>query len=125
MNVIIFHSGYPFDHWFEESVQIARSAFNVYLEFAGWNPGGGKRPDLTEEEWVRKLAHARDLVGAHRMIMGTDGQFSHSDWGKRAEESYARTIESWRSLRSTAEKYGVDFSQEEVDLITRMNMARF
>ena len=125
LNVIIFHSGYPFDHWFEEAVQIAHSAFNVYLEFAGWSiHGGSKRPDLTEEEWVRKLSHARDMVGAQRMIMGTDGQFAHSDWGTRAAERYTTTIEAWRSLRSTASKYGVDFSQEEVDLITGMNMAR-
>lgn len=124
LKVIIFHSGYPFDHWFEESVLIGHTAFNVYLEFAGWFVGGGKRPNLTEEEWVRKLAYARDMVGAHRMIMGTDGQFSHGSWGTRSAERYAQVIEGWRSLRTTAKKYGIEFSQEEVDLITGMNMAR-
>ena len=103
---------------------MAYCALNVYWGFAGWRPGGGKRPQLTEEEWVRKLAHARDMVGAQRMIMGTDGQFSHSEWGERAAERYARVIHDWRSLRTTAKKYGVVFSQEEVDLITGVNMAR-
>ena len=124
LNVIIFHSGYPFNHWFEESVMIARHAFNVYLEFAGWTVGGGKRPNLTEEQLVRMLDYTRSMIGSHQMIMGTDSQFSHSDWGKRSAEHYAHTVDWWRDLRKTGKKYGVEFSQEEVDMMTGLNVGR-
>ena len=125
LNVIIFHSGYPFDHWFQVSVQIARSAYNVYLEFAGWNTGGGgKRPDLTEEQRVRMLGYARDMVGAHKMIMGTDMQHSNSAWGERRLIRYERDLEEWRDLPAIAKKYGVAFSQEEVDLMMGLNIGR-
>ena len=124
LKVIIFHSGYPFTHWFEESVMIARHAFNVYLEFAGWTIGGGKRPSLTEEELVKMLDHARNMVGSHQLIMGTDSQFSNSDWGKRTVGHYQEVVDWWRGLRETGKKYGIEFSQEEVDMMTGLNIGR-
>ena len=124
LNVIIFHSGYPFDHWFHESVQIAQHAYNVYLEFCGWDVRGGKRPDLTEEQRVRMFAYARDLIGAYRMIFGTDTQHADSAWGERRFARYQRQIAGWRNLPEAGKKYGVEFSQEEVDLMMGLNVGR-
>ncbi|MBI4199097.1 MAG: amidohydrolase family protein [Chloroflexi bacterium] len=124
LSVIIFHSGVPYDHWFDICAAIGRVALNVYLEFAGWLPGFVKKPWLTEEDIIRKLAKARDTVGAHRMLMGSDGQFAHSPYGQRRTQGYVRDVQFYRELPQRARKYGVTFSQEEVDLIMGLNMAR-
>ena len=120
LSVIIFHCGTAFEHWYEVSLAIARTALNTYMEFDGWiHPG--RHP---EEEMIRRLARARDTVGAHRITFGTDGQFSHSNYGERRTEDYVRHVAFWKELPQRAKKYGISFSQEEIDLMMGLNLAR-
>ncbi|MBI4199100.1 MAG: amidohydrolase family protein [Chloroflexi bacterium] len=123
LNVIIFHAGYPFAHWFDIVQAIARYALNVYVTIEPWlwgYPGWG----TTEEQGIRKLAQLRDSIGAHRINFGTDGQFSRSHWGERAAETYVRRVTTWRELPERAKRFGITFSQEEVDLMLGLNLAR-
>lgn len=124
LNVIIFHSGYPFDHWFDVCLAIANGALNTYLTFEPWLWGYRGRAQDHEEDGIRKLARARDQVGAHRIIFGTDGQFSPGNWGQRRTEQYAKQVGIWKNIPETAKKYGISFSQEEVDLMMGLNLAR-
>ena len=64
------------------------------------------------------------MVGSHQLIMGTDSQFSNSDWGKRTVDHYKEVVDWWRGLRETGKKYGIEFSQEEVDMMTGLNIGR-
>ena len=52
LDVIIFHAGYPFEHWFEITVATARFALNTYLGFDAWLHPGRR----SEEEMVKRLA---------------------------------------------------------------------
>ena len=126
MNLIIFHCGTPLEQWFEICLAMARAALNIYLEFDSWILGfiGAGEYHITEEEAIRKLAKARDTVGAHRILFGTDIQFSKSNWGERQTERYKTRVEFWQSIPERAKKYGITFSQEEMDLMMGLNLAR-
>ena len=124
LNVIIFHAGYPFDHWFDICLLIARAALNVYLTvepwlwgYPGWGQGG-------EEEGIRKLARIRDTIGAHRIIFGTDGQFANTNWGEASTRTYVDHVTLWKELPERAKRYDITFSQEEVDLMMGQNLGR-
>ncbi len=120
LDVIIFHCGNPFEHWFEITLAIGGAALNTYLEFDAWIHPGRR----SEEEMVRRLAKTRDRVGAHRITFGTDFQCSPSNWGDRRADDYVRHVDFWKELPKTALKYGVNFSQEEVDLMMGLNLGR-
>ena len=120
LNVIIFHCGSPFEHWFEITLAIGRSALNTYLEFDAWIHPGRR----SEEEMVRRLARARNAVGAHRITFGTDFQCAPTNWGERRAQDYVQHVEFWKELPKIAPKYGVNFSQEEIDLMMGLNLAR-
>ncbi|MBI4199099.1 MAG: amidohydrolase family protein [Chloroflexi bacterium] len=120
LNVIIFHAGFPFEHWFEVCLGIGHYALNTYLEFDAW----GDPNRCPEEQIIRRLARARDMLGAHRITFGTDGQFSHSPWGERRTQGYVRHLNLWRELPERAKRYGITFSREEVELMMGLNLAR-
>ena len=120
LNVIIFHAGHPFEHWFEISLAIGRSALNTYFGMDHWL----NVERYGEEKAVRRLARVRDAVGAHRITFCTDSQFSGSSWGKRRSDSYVKQVEFWKDLPKIAPKYGVQFSKEEVELMMGLNIAR-
>ena len=125
MNVIIFHCGYPFEHWFEICMGIGRSALNTYMEIDAWMLGFSHAPEIiSEEDSIRRLARVRDVVGAHRIIFGSDAQFANSSFGKANKERYIRRVQFWKELPKNAPKYGINFSQEEVDLMMGLNLAR-
>jgi predicted TIM-barrel fold metal-dependent hydrolase len=120
LDIIIFHAGHPFDHWFDICLAIAKSALNTYLGMDHWL-------DISrwgEETAVQRLARARDAVGAHRITFCTDAQFSKSSWGERRSQWYQKQVEFWRNLPTIARKYGLQFSTEEVDLMMGLNIAR-
>ena len=123
--VIIFHCGYPFEHWFDITMAIARSALNTYLEVDAWMLGFSHWPEsIGEEDSIRRLARIRDAVGAHRIIFGSDAQFANSSFGAGSKERYIRRVQLWRELPERAKQYGISFSPEEVDLMMGMNLGR-
>ena len=123
--VIMFHVGSPLEHWFEICMAIGRSALNTYAEVDSWMLGfNGAQQSISEEDSIRRLARIRDVFGAHRVIFGSDAQFAHSSFGEGNKERYIKRVQFWKDLSKNAPKYGVNFSQEEVDLMIGLNLAR-
>ncbi|MBI4199095.1 MAG: amidohydrolase family protein [Chloroflexi bacterium] len=126
LNVIFFHAGYPLHHWWQVCLGIARTALNTYLELDSWILGfiGSPARRLGEEETIRRVAQARDTVGAHRVLFGSDIQFAPTSWGEEQAQRYVERVEFWKSIPERAKKYGITFSQEEMDLMMGLNLAR-
>ncbi len=124
LNVIIFHCGYPYQHWFEICLAIARAALNVHVTVEPWLWGYSEAGPGREEEGIRKLARIRDSIGAHRIHFGTDGQFANTNWGEGCTQTYINHVNIWRELPERAKRYGITFSQEEVDLMMGLNLGR-
>ncbi len=125
LDVIIFHAGYPFEHWFEISLAIGRAALNTYMEIDAWMLGFSHWPEsIGEEDSIRRLAWVRDVMGAHRIIYGSDAQFAASSFGEANKERYIKRVQLWKELPERAKRYGISFSQEEVDLMMGLNLAR-
>ena len=127
LKVFIGHAGWPL--WWEECLRVMNRAMNVYLECSLWHRevlGYAGRPAPSEKKFVEMLAQARDSIGAHRIVFGTDRQTGRRWSGDRALYGYSLKdwVDWWKRLPETAAKYGLHFSQEEVDLILGGNAAR-
>ena len=89
-------------------------------------------PDIMtgEEAVVTLLARARDTLGAHRIMWGTD-TFSgprvngRNVFGHATGFGMTELVDWLRRLPETAAKYGKSFTKEEVDLMLGENASRF
>ena len=132
---IILHAGAPLMEFFEKALLVASRNHNVYLQFDFWIHGFFGVPKFipnfkTDAESVgRLLGRARDVVGAHNMLYGTDthsGPSVHGDTLFRRDSGFnlGGAIAWLRDLPNTARQYGVDFTNEEVDMILGESAAR-
>ena len=110
------HGGCPL--WWEECVEVAAGGVNSYLEVSMWQPQAYDQ----EEQFIRKLAHARDILGAHRLLFGSDHYSGTRFSGERSQ--LGLWVQWWRELPERARRYGVSFTQEEVELVLGGNAAR-
>lgn len=136
MKVVALHTGYPFTHWFDEVLAMATRAMNMYISIDQWVHGydrPGQRmlefwPNVrgNEKEVVRMLAKAKAMVGAHRMLYGTDHSPAPRFDGPRscAGMGWKNVINWYHDLPKTARKYGYTFNEDEVELIMGKNAAR-
>ena len=134
LNIILAHTGWPYRHWFEVCQMVAGVAKNVYLQFDLWLSGvtmsthGGGWPSLRNNERtiVEMLVQAKENVGAQRMMFGSDSTPGPRWDGPTSTYGFGlkRLVDWWKALPETAEKYGAQFTQEEVDLILGGNAAR-
>jgi predicted TIM-barrel fold metal-dependent hydrolase len=108
----IAHAGHRI--YREEAAAVAAAGVHTYLELSAWE----KVVKNDEEFYVRWLGSVRDQVGAHRLIWGSD---HFAGTRVRGKESLLWWTEWFRQLPATAEKYGVRFTQEEVDRIMGTN----
>jgi predicted TIM-barrel fold metal-dependent hydrolase len=123
--VIMFHVGSPMEHWYDICMAIGRSALNTYAEVDSWMLGfNGAPQSISDEDSILRLSKIRDMFGAHRVIFGSDGQFAPGSFGQRNRENYIKRVQFWKDLPKNAPKYGVNFSQEEVDLMMGLNLGR-
>ena len=135
MQVVMLHAGYPFYHWFEESLNEAAISTNMYVQFDFWVYGIAALPNATaltpnfrtnEEAVVRMLHKAKSVVGARCVLFGTDSfqgpsfHDEHSVW----HVGLKNLVDWWKSLPETGKKYGCDFTVEEVDLMLGGNAER-
>jgi len=131
MSVVMLHAGEPLYHWFEEALLVASRAANAYIEMSFWI-----RPHFVpnmipnymdgEEAVIRLVARARDVLGAHRILWGSDGHV-----GPRSRPNGRDTSSDWKgpvdwikSLPEIAPRYGLTFSRSDVDQILGDNAAR-
>ncbi|MBI2165165.1 MAG: amidohydrolase [Chloroflexi bacterium] len=103
--------------WWDEAVSVAANGANSYLELSNWEETAYEE----EEAFIRQLARARNRLGAHRILWGSD-HFSGPRF--RGREHLVKWAQWFRDLPARAKKYGVTFTQEEMDLIMGGNAAR-
>jgi len=131
---ILLHAGAPLSHFFENALLAASRNPNVSLQLDFWIHGfigTALIPSFIsdEEAVVRRIAHARDVLGAHRIMWGTDtfsGPRTHGKnlFGSKSGFTLAEVVTWLRNLPDVARKYGIRFSADEVDLILGGNAAR-
>ncbi|MBI2165831.1 MAG: amidohydrolase family protein [Chloroflexi bacterium] len=134
LTIVMLHAGAPIRHFFENALWSACNNINAYLQLDFWLRGfdGSKMlPSFTmdEEAVIRLLARARDVVGAHKLLFGTD---SHSGpsmhgrnlFGSATGFSYKELVDWLKKLPERAARYGITFSSEEVDWFLGENSAR-
>ena len=120
--VIVNHTGMDSraaTSWWEEAVGVAETKLNFYLEVADWQKSMVRAMD-DMPELIRKLKIMRDAVGAHRILFGTDDP----PINERDFELTKKWVELFKDLPNIAKKYGVDFSQEETELMLHGNAER-
>ncbi len=113
--IILGHAGY--DLWWEEACRIARGHPNCYLELSDWylelsDPGN----------LITKLACMRDMVGADHVIFGSDQVSGERFCGDRA--ILPDWVDFFKNLPGEAEKFGYQFTKEDVELILEGNARR-
>jgi predicted TIM-barrel fold metal-dependent hydrolase len=74
-------------------------------------------------EFMRKLKLMRDQVGAERILFGTD-QPSYNPDSQEDDELARRWAQLFKNLPKVAKQYGVNFSQEEAELMLHGNAER-
>jgi predicted TIM-barrel fold metal-dependent hydrolase len=108
----IVHSGLSW--WWEEALAVARGGIRTYLELSGWQ----EIAKHEEERFVRMLDTARRQVGAESLLFGSD-HFSGAR--VRGTDSLREWVEWWADLPARAKRYGVVFTEKELDLILGEN----
>ena len=99
---------------------IARSKHNVHLDLAAWNETiSGLTFDIPK--LIRMLRIECDVVGAHRVLFGTDLP-GYKLPGDREES--LKFVKILRNLVEVGKEHGAVFSQEEVELIAHGNAER-
>jgi len=114
------HAGWPI--WWEECLAVMGRHLHSYLEISLWH----RAVDEDEGAFVKQLGRARDQIGAHRILWGTDAQYSRRYSGPNSLYGFGlkRWVEWWKNLPSVGKKYGVHFSEEETEWILGGNAAR-
>lgn len=105
--------------WWDEAVSVAANGVNSYLELSVWI-----WDTTTEEEaerFVRRLALARDRLGPHRLLFGSD----HISGARVRGRAFLPKVVRWfGELPERAAKLGISFTHEELQLIMGGNAAR-
>jgi predicted TIM-barrel fold metal-dependent hydrolase len=115
LTIWIAHAGS--EYWWEESVAVARSGLDTYLEVSGWQ----RIMEEDEEAFVKMLSLASKSIGWEKILFGSD-HFSGTDF--RAIEVYQSWLNWFADLSTTAKKYGVNIPSSAVDAILGGNAAR-
>jgi len=123
LNIIIAHSGIQTRSsygWWEEAMGIAQSKFNLHLDIAAWNE---TIVSLTYNipELLRMLRVQCDIIGAHRILFGTDLPGYQLPQDREESMKLAKII---KNLVETGREHGVVFSQEEAELMAHGNAER-
>ncbi|MDO8671610.1 MAG: amidohydrolase family protein [Dehalococcoidia bacterium] len=106
LNIIIAHVAHG---WWPEAVSIAGSNPNIYVDISGWQPLFKRHP----KEFFHRLREVVDGVGSRRVLFG-------SDWPVLkllvSQEKWVKAFSV-----SAAAEYGVEFSEQEIELILAQN----
>jgi predicted TIM-barrel fold metal-dependent hydrolase len=135
LRIVLLHAGAPLYHWLEEALCVATGGINVSLQLDFWIAGFYPVPNLLsdflsdEESVVILLSRVRDIIGAQRMMWGSDTFSGPGNHGDRVFGSAypfgVREVVAWlRDLPGIAAKYGKTFTTEETALILGDNAMR-
>ena len=137
MKLVCLHAGAPLYDYLEHALLVCARGNNTAISLDMWLWGFEMLvpnfiPNIMtgEEAVVTMLARARDTLGAHRIMWGTD-TFSgprvngRNVFGHATGFGMTELVDWLRRLPETAAKYGKSFTKEEVDLILGENASRF
>jgi predicted TIM-barrel fold metal-dependent hydrolase len=136
LKLVLLHAGAPLYDYFEHALLVASRAINASISLDMWLYGYDFLvphfiPNFLsdEESVVRLVARARDVLGAHRIMWGSDthsGPRIHGTniFDKAMGFGIKTVVDFVRELPATAAQYGKAFSQDDVDLILGENASR-
>lgn len=113
---VLAHAGWP--TWIEEALIVAESHPHTYLEFSAWHRIARRDPDW----FVRFVLRARDRVGSHRLLFGSDHVGGRRFSGARAH--VRPWLDFWRDLPAHAARLGATFDQSDLNLVLGLNASR-
>jgi predicted TIM-barrel fold metal-dependent hydrolase len=105
--------------WWDEALSTAAHGIGTSLELSCWI--WDDLDDALEERFVRHLDEARNKIGIGKLIFGSDHV---SGRRVRGREFMPMVVNWFRDLPTIARKYGVSFSDDEVEAMMGANAAR-
>lgn len=103
--------------WWDEAVAVAKAGIDTYLELSSWQSFAYDE----EETFVRRLGRALSVLGAEKLLFGSD----HISGPRvRGTAGYLRWAEWFRCLPTTARKYGVQVTDDQIEAMLGGNAAR-
>lgn len=115
LTVLISHVGWPV--WWESACKVAQDRPNCYLELSNWTFGMSNPAEL-----IAKLACMKDMVGADRMIFGSD---QPSGKTMCVDQPFLKGwVDFFKHLPQQATQFGYEFTEEEIEQILGKNAAR-
>lgn len=136
LKLVLLHAGAPLYDYFEHALLVASRGINTAISLDMWLYGYDFLvphfiPNFrTDEEAVVKLiARARDVLGPHRIMWGSDthsGPRIHGTniFDKAMGFGINAVVDFIRELPTIAPKYGRAFSTDDVDLMLGENASR-
>ncbi len=136
MKLVALHAGAPLYDFFEHALLVCARGNNSYISLDMWLWGFEMLvpnfiPNIMtdEEAIVRLLARARDVMGIHKIMWGSDtfsGPRVHGKnlFGRATGFGILELVDWLKRLPETAAKYGKQFTKEEVDMLLGDNAAR-
>jgi predicted TIM-barrel fold metal-dependent hydrolase len=123
LKIIIAHSGIQTNAstaWWEDAMGIARTKWNVFLDLAAWNE---KVVGLTNDipRLLRMLRTEMDIVGAHRVLFGTDLPGFQLPDDRDHSKLFVTML---KNLPEVGKQHGITFSWEETELVAGRNAQR-
>jgi predicted TIM-barrel fold metal-dependent hydrolase len=116
LKIILGHAGKGI--WWEDAIAIAAAHPNTYLELSMWSEVAFQNlPNFTQ-----KIAAMRDQVGAHKILFASDNCAGKATEGDRSW--LHKWVKIMEDLPETAKESGIQFSQEEINLIMGENSRR-
>lgn len=113
---VFAHAGY--DAWWAEACDIANGWWRVYLDLSLWQ--GVADRDMAELR--RRVSIARDRVGAHRLIFGSD--IPHGSRSDPDGALLARWVDQFMSLGERSDGQPAILGAEELELAMSGNADR-
>jgi len=115
LKLVFCHAGFP--HWWQVAAELVADLPNCWIDISDWNESLHEPAEL-----IPKLAAWKSLVGAERILFGSDQVSGPRFGGERS------TLDRWvamiRTLPSEAPRYGYRFTEAEVALILGGNAQR-
>ena len=106
--MIMGHAG---GEWWRDCITVAQSHPNMVLELSEWQGPLRDEP----EEYVNAIARMRNDLGIERVVWGSDFP------GLRGTMPLAECVRVFQELPTTGKRFGVEFTDSDVEAILGLN----
>jgi predicted TIM-barrel fold metal-dependent hydrolase len=116
LKIVLAHAGHEI--WWQEALAVAEGHSHTYLDLSQWASDGLSNPG----EFLKKLAHMRDRIGAHKILFASDHCPGPKTSGPKSE--WVAWVHFYKELPKVAKEFNLSFSEKERDLMIGENAAR-